>query len=62
MTSRYLFNGKEMKEARESSGLTQAVVAGELGITLRQYCRWEAGEVTLKPYQLEALAELYSDA
>lgn len=56
---RYLFKGMTMKEARESVPLTQGFVAKKLGITVRQLCRWEAGQVKLKPYQLEVLNSLY---
>lgn len=56
---RYLFRGKSMAEAREAADLTQPDVAKSLGMTVRQYCRWEYGEVELKPYQLKALSELF---
>lgn len=56
---RYLFKGKTMKEAREAAGLTQALIAKNLGITIRQYCRWESGEIELKPYQLQTLNSMF---
>lgn len=56
---RYLFRGRPMKEARELAGLTQDFMAKKLGITIRQYCRWEYGEVELKPYQLSAINNLF---
>lgn len=56
---RYLFKGKTMLEAREGAGLTQADMAKKLGLTIRQYCRWEYGEVDLKPYQLQALSDIF---
>lgn len=58
-TGRYLFKGKTMKEAREAVGLSQAKVASILGITVRQYCRWEYGEAELKAYQIDALNNLF---
>lgn len=56
---RYLFKGKTMLEARETAGLTQDDMAKKLGIAIRQYCRWEYGEVDLKPYQLQALTDIF---
>lgn len=35
---------ERLKEARRAAGYTQQQVADELGITLRYYCRIEAGE------------------
>lgn len=58
---RYLFKGKTMKEAREAAGLTQASAAAALGLTLRQYCRWEYGEIDLKSYQIMALNSLFGN-
>ena len=36
--------GKQLKKAREAAGFTQEKAAPLFGISLRGYCRWEAGE------------------
>jgi DNA-binding XRE family transcriptional regulator len=58
---KYLFKGRGMKEAREAAGLTQNDMRKLIGICLRQYCRWEAGAVALKKYQVERLNQIYSN-
>lgn len=58
--SKYLFEGKTMRQARLDAGYRQEDVAENLGITIRQYHRWENDEVTLKPYQVKALDKMFS--
>lgn len=36
--------GSRLKKARNACGMTQQVAANTFGITLRGYCRWEAGD------------------
>ena len=38
---------KEFREARHSLGLSQAKIAGELGVNVRTIKRWEAGDTNI---------------
>jgi transcriptional regulator with XRE-family HTH domain len=45
--------GQRLLAAREASGLSQAQVAGQLGITQKAYAVWERYPVALRPEQIE---------
>jgi transcriptional regulator with XRE-family HTH domain len=38
-----IFNGRRLAKRRRAKFHTQAELANEIGVTLRQYQRWEAG-------------------
>ena len=48
--------GQRLLAARQASGLSQAQVARQLGITQHGYARWEREPVALRPEQLLQLA------
>ncbi len=48
--------GERLHQLREQAGLTQAQVAGQLGISPRAYAFWEREMVALKPDQIQTLA------
>ena len=48
--------GERVLAARQAAGLTQARVAGKLGITQHAYAYWERHPVALRPDQLQQLA------
>jgi transcriptional regulator with XRE-family HTH domain len=50
--------GKRLYNARIEKGLSQAYVAGQLGITQPSYADWERKAISLKPEYLPMLAEL----
>lgn len=50
--------GVRLHAAREAAGLSQAQVAGKLGITQTAYGVWERYPVALRPDQIEQLAGL----
>ena len=47
--------GQRLLAAREAVGLSQAQVAGQLGITQKAYAVWERYPVALRPEQIEKL-------
>jgi len=49
--------GERLYRLREQAGLTQAQVAEHLGISARAYAFWEREPVSVKPDQIETLAE-----
>lgn len=50
---------ENLKNCRESSGLSQVEVAERLGITRQTLSRWEAGQTVPDARTLSALARLY---
>ena len=46
-------------EARKQAGLSQAKVAGVLGIPQQQYCRYENGQNEIPVRYVVALCKLY---
>lgn len=40
---------RQLREWRESRGLSQSVAAEWYGVTLRQWQRWESGETPIPP-------------
>lgn len=46
-------------ELRERNALTQEQAAGKVGVTLRQWQRWEAGESMPYPRNLELIASRF---
>lgn len=50
--------GVRLHAAREAKGLSQAQVAGKLGITQTAYAVWERHTVALRPEQIEQVAAL----
>jgi transcriptional regulator with XRE-family HTH domain len=52
--------GQRLHAAREALGLSQAQVAGQLGITQKAYAVWERYPVALRPEQIEKTALLLS--
>jgi transcriptional regulator with XRE-family HTH domain len=50
--------GQRVYEAREALGLSQAEVAGKLGINQASYGAWERDPVALRPDQVEQLAKI----
>ena len=36
--------GKRLKSARKNADMTQQAAADKFGVSLRGYCRWEAGQ------------------
>jgi transcriptional regulator with XRE-family HTH domain len=48
--------GQRLLAAREAAGLSQAEVAGKLGVTQKAYAVWERYPVALRPKQIEAAA------
>ena len=52
--------GKNIKEARKFSGLTQKNVALKLFMTQQQYSRFENGKFKLNYEQILKLCELYN--
>ena len=52
--------GKNIKEARKFSGLTQKNVALKLFMTQQQYSRFENGKFELNYEQILKLCELYN--
>ena len=48
--------GQRLHTAREALGLSQAQVAGQLGITQKAYAVWERYPVALRPEQIEKTA------
>lgn len=49
--------GRKLVAARERAGLTQAQLAARLGVTQRAVAHWERTSTSLKPEQIEAMAE-----
>ena len=45
--------------ARLRAGLSQAVAAGELGISAASVCQWETGKTLPDPRKLTKIADLY---
>ena len=45
--------GQRLLAARDAAGLSQAQVAGQLGITQKAYAVWERYPVALRPEQIE---------
>lgn len=54
--------GQRLVTLREAAGLTQAQVAGKLGITQHAYAYWERHPVALRPEQLAQLAAALNTA
>ena len=50
--------GERLYRLRERAGLTQAQIAEHLGISPRAYAFWERESVSVKPEQMERLAEV----
>jgi transcriptional regulator with XRE-family HTH domain len=50
--------GQRLLAAREAAGLSQAQVAGQLGITQKAYAVWERYPVALRPKQIEKVASI----
>jgi len=50
--------GERLYRLREKAGLTQAQVSEHLGISARAYAFWERETVSLKPEQIEQLANV----
>lgn len=50
----------KLKEARKAKGMTQQQVADALGISLRHYCKIEAGDVLGSISVWDALEDLFS--
>ena len=48
--------GARLHAAREAAGLSQAQVAGKMGVTQTAYGVWERYPVALRPEQIEQLA------
>lgn len=48
--------GQQLFERREAAGLTQAEVAGQLGISQRAYSAWERDPVAILPERISAVA------
>lgn len=54
-------NNKTFKDLRLSAGFTQEGLAAELGVTLRNVCRWERGEGQPSLPKFFKLKELFGD-
>jgi len=52
--------GQRLLAAREASGLSQAQVAEQLGITQKAYAVWERYPVALRPEQIEKVTSASS--
>lgn len=50
---------ERLTELREHEGLSQERAAGKVGVTLRQWQRWEAGESVPYPRNLDAVASKF---
>jgi transcriptional regulator with XRE-family HTH domain len=50
--------GQRIKEMRAARNLKQQVIADKVGVTLRQYQNWQAGENTPESDHLDKLAEV----
>ena len=50
--------GEQLYSARTKLGLSQAEVAGKLGITQAAYADWERYPVALRPDQIESVASI----
>jgi len=50
--------GARLHAAREATGLSQAQVADQLGITQQAYAVWERRSVALCPEQIEQVASI----
>lgn len=48
-----------LEELRESNNLTQENAAAKVGVTLRQWQRWEAGESVPYPRNLDVIASRF---
>ena len=56
------FSAQELKARRERMGISQAEIADRLGISMRQYQKYEAGTVKPKLSHIKAIeSELYSE-
>lgn len=51
--------GINLRELRQSCGLTQSALAGELGITFQQFQKYEKGENRLPAARLYLLARMF---
>ena len=52
--------GEQLHVAREATGLSQALVAEQMGVAQNAYAMWERHAVALKPEQIAKLAELFN--
>lgn len=50
---------ERLKQLRKEQKITQSDVAAALGVTIRQYQRWESGEQTTVLENLIALADFF---
>jgi transcriptional regulator with XRE-family HTH domain len=41
--------GREVRRIRQQLGLTQAELAGRIGVTANSVARWERGEMGIRP-------------
>lgn len=51
---------ERLKQLRKERNLTQSTVAEALGVTLRQYQRWESGEQTTTTENMLAIAVFFN--
>ncbi len=56
MALRREYIAERLAELREQHSLTQEQAAGRVGVTLRQWQRWESGESMPYPRNLDAIA------
>jgi transcriptional regulator with XRE-family HTH domain len=54
-----VFDGEGLAAARERNFWTQAELAAQVGVTVRQVLRWEKGESQPHFKQVRALADLF---
>jgi transcriptional regulator with XRE-family HTH domain len=54
-----VFDGGRLFEARSRAFLSQVEVAAQVGVTARQYQRWEGNESEPQPRHVRALAEVF---
>lgn len=49
---------ENLRKIRDIKGLSQENIADELGISLRQYSRWETGETSLNIEKIERVSKI----
>jgi transcriptional regulator with XRE-family HTH domain len=55
-------NPRVLVRLRESHALTQHEAAEQIGVSLRQYARWESGEAVPGPKNMRAIADAFGIA
>lgn len=56
-----MLRGPELKQARKEMGLTQKVLAGELGVSLPTVVNWESGKSEPRGKNLQKLNAFFTE-